>query len=62
MRNRIVAKTPSTMKIAKTTSCVIANGASDWVGANAARTGTFMKSCAIRTKAFRYNATMAVIT
>jgi len=41
------------MKIANTTACVIANGGSDCVGANAVRAETFTKLCTTRTKTFK---------
>src|ERR1700674_2982507 len=52
-RNPFAAKMPSTTKIAITTTCVILNGGSDCVGANALSAGTFSKSCTINTKTFR---------
>jgi hypothetical protein len=61
-RKFFAAPMVSEMKIAITTSCVIKNGGSDCVGASAFRAGTFMKSCAIKTKTFRYSATRNAIT
>ena len=50
------------MKIANTTACVVANGGSDCVGANAVRAETFTKLCTTRTKTFKYSDATAVIT
>src|SRR5713101_904343 len=61
LRNRIAAKMPITTKSAITTSCATKNGGSDCVGAIAFSAGTFMKSCAIKTKTFRYRAITDVI-
>jgi hypothetical protein len=52
-RNLSTAMTAIRMKIANTAACVIANGGSDCVGANALRTETFTKLCTTRTKTFK---------
>ena len=52
-RNLAKAMSVIIMKITNTTPCVIANGGSDCVGANALRPDTFIKLCAMRTKTFR---------
>jgi len=52
-RNLITAMRAIRMKIANTTACVIANGDSDCVGANAVRAETFTKLCTTRTKTFK---------
>ena len=50
------------MKTANTTACVVANGGSDCVGANALRAETFTKLCTTRTKILKQRGAMAVIT
>jgi hypothetical protein len=50
------------MKMANTTACVIANGGSICVGANALRAETFTKPCTTRTKTFKQSDATAVIT
>jgi hypothetical protein len=52
-RNLTTAISVIIVKITNTTPCVIANGGSDCVGANALRPDTFIKLCATRTKTFR---------
>jgi hypothetical protein len=59
--NLIAAKTVSAAKNAKATSCVSLNGNSYYVAARALRAGTFIKSCAIRTKKFRYRAISRIL-
>jgi hypothetical protein len=49
-RKLTTAMSPIRIKITNTTACVIANGGSDCVGANALRAETFMKLCVTRTK------------
>jgi hypothetical protein len=51
--NLLIAMIAIKMKIASTTVCVVANGGSDCVGANALRAETFTKLCTTRTKTFK---------
>src|SRR5216684_2465730 len=51
----LIIRRPSTTNRAMTTTCATTNGASDCVGAIAFRAGTFWKTCATKTKTFRYS-------
>ena len=42
------------MKSANTRSCVIANGGSDWVGAETIKAGSRRNNCVTRTKVLKY--------
>src|SRR4029077_19097991 len=52
-RNLTTALSAIRTKMANTTACVIANGGSDCVGANALSAETFTKLCTTRTKTFK---------
>jgi hypothetical protein len=52
-RNLTAARKPRNAKNSRATSCVIANGGSDCVGASASSAGTFRKSWTINTKKFK---------
>ena len=60
--NLFAARMPTAMKTTMTRIWAILNGDSDCVGAIAFSAGTFAKSCATKTKTFRYSRSTAVTT